>query len=152
MPAVTTGTGNLTPEQFQEYVHSLDIIGSVLAKTIAENPMDFGPEDDDSYLSIVQDQDTIIPFESTTEPKEKPTQLTDQEVYDILEEMETWSINMEDWPDEIKDDQYWDLWHKLKNLTYDENYESNFTWEKTENIYQMARDKLLSYWRFGQEI
>ena len=124
----------LTPEQFQEYVHNLDIIGSLLAKTIIENPNIIDPDDDDTT---------------------KPTQLTEQEVYDLLEEMETWSISMEamkDWPDEIKDDYYWDLWHKLKTLTYDENYISNFTWEKTEDIKHMARDKLLSYWKFGEEI
>lgn len=161
-------TCKLNAEEYKEYISSLETIGNALASAFSNNPNCFVfddssddedysdrmvqghiPTTNDSYLSIVQDQDTIIPFESTTEPR---IQLTDQEVYDLLEEMETWSINMEGWDDENHDDHYWDLWQKLKTLTYDENYISNFTWEKTEDIHQMAREKLLSYWKFGEEI
>lgn len=106
------------------------------------------PEKNENYLTIVQDKDVIIPFDTTTEPsKEKKMKLTEKEVCDLLEEMETWSINMEGY-----DERKIYLYNSLLNLTYDENYESSLSWEKTQDIYQMAREKLLCYWRFGEEI
>ena len=135
----------------EEYASKLNIIGKLCENTLDKMVVQTTPDTNDNYLSIVHEQDIIHPFEQTLQPQilDNANKLTEEELDHLLEEMETWSINMED---QDIEEEYASLKSRLMNLTYNEKYISYFTGEKTENIYNMARDKLLTYLSYGDEI
>lgn len=51
-----------------------------------------------------------------------------------------------------EDEEYDELKEKLMNLTYDKKYMSDFTGKPTRNLYNMAQDKLSSYYKYGSDI
>ena len=135
----------------EDYAIKLKLISDLCIKTLSKMVVQTTSDINDSYLSIVHDQDIIHPFEQTSQPSllEVSNKLTEKEVDDLLEEMENWSFNIED---QDIEDEYTNIKTRLLNLTYNESYISSFTFEKTENIYNMARDKLLAYLRYGDEL